>query len=100
MARFTVCGEVTSFTGNQKNIRVRNVGEMRRFWESEGIHTDMDWNPREVLVTLSNQDFVNRCSDGDAVEYTIETWDRADGRRIRGVDLRIVAPSEPQHRTG
>jgi len=93
MARFTVRGEIIPFIGNQKNIRVHNVHEMRQFWDTEGIDTDMDWNRSEVLVTVSVQEFVNRCSEGDIVDYTIETWDRADGRRIRGVDLQVVTPA-------
>lgn len=93
MARFVVRGEVIPFIRNQRNIRVQNLNALREFWNVEGIDTDMDWNPNEVLVTLSSREFVDRCSEGDIVDYTIETWDRANGRRIRGVDLRVITPA-------
>lgn len=93
MACFTVRGEVIPFIGSQRNIRAQNVEDLRAWWNAEQIDTDLDWERSEVLVTVSVQEFVSRCDVGDTVDYTIEPWDRADGRRIRGVALEVVVPA-------
>jgi hypothetical protein len=95
MPSFTIRGEVIPFIDRQRNIRVHNVAALRQFWADEDIDTDMDWDRREVLITLSKEEFVDGCDIGDTVDYTIESWDRADGRRIRGVALQVIAPLEP-----
>jgi len=90
MAKFTVRGEIIPFSATQRNIRVQNVEDLRRFWQEERIETDLDWARPEVLVTLGTQKWVNSCAIGEIVDYTIEPWDRADGRRIRGVAFEVV----------
>jgi hypothetical protein len=94
MARFTVRGVVTGFGPNQRNIRVENADELRRFWADERIVTRLDWAGDDPpLVTIGAKEFVSRCQPGDRVDYTIETWDRRDGRRIRGVSLTMIEPA-------
>jgi hypothetical protein len=93
MASFTVRGEVLPFGPNQRNIRVHNVEEMRRFWQAERIDTKLDWEQSEILSTISEQEMVRASEIGAIVDYTIEPWDRADGRRVRGVSLRVVTPA-------
>ena len=94
MTQFVVRGEVVPFGSGQHNIRVQNAKELREFWTRERIDTLLDWAGEPPLVTISAQSFVSRCQPGDEVEYVIEAFDRADGRRIRGVDLRIVRPAQ------
>lgn len=82
------------FGPNQRNIRVENVDELRRFWAEERIVTRLDWaGGGPPLVTVSARELVSRCQPGDWVDYTIETWDRKDGRRIRGISLTVTDPA-------
>jgi hypothetical protein len=95
MNRFTVRGVVEAYIRQQRNIVVENVAELRQWWEEQHIDTILDWDRARVLITLSTREFVLACEIGDVVDYTIEWRDQADGRRIRGVELAVVAPAAP-----
>ena len=91
MSQLVVRGRVTTNGPNQLNVRVQNKEETRRFWEVERIDTHLDWaGVVSPLVSMGKQNLINQCKPGDLIDYTIETWDRADGRRIRGVAVRII----------
>ena len=49
-------------------------------------------------ATVGRKELVERCDaagEGAEVEYDLEVQDRANGRGVKGVDLRVVAPSQP-----
>jgi len=92
MPQFTVRGEVVQMGDNQYNVRVQNAPELDQFWRENDIDTRLDWaGDSPPLVTVSRADLVALCRPGDTVDYNFETWDRADGRRIRGLALSVVA---------
>jgi hypothetical protein len=91
MSRFVVKGTVRAMGEKQRNIAVENIRELREFWTAENIVTQLDWaGTSPPLVTVSARELVNQCERGDEVEYVIETCDRASGRGIRGLDLRVI----------
>lgn len=94
MAQFIVHGKVTSFGPKQRNVRAENEEDIRAFWAAENIDTRLDWaGVGPLLVSMSAQNLVSQCKPGDLVDYTIETWNRSDGKRIRGVAVQVIEPS-------
>ena len=91
--RFTIRGEVIPFVERQRNIRVENADELRRWWEEHHIDTKLSWQRPDILIILSAARFVHACRIGDIVDYTIEYRDQANGRRIFGVALAVVTPA-------
>jgi hypothetical protein len=84
---------VQAFIGRQRNIRVQNVAESRRWWDEQGIETILDWSRPDVLITLSADEFVRAYEIGDVVDYTVAWRDQTNGRRIRAVEITVVAPA-------
>jgi hypothetical protein len=49
-----------------------------------------------VETTVSREELIDLCDaagEGAGVEYDLEVQDRANGRGVTGVDLRIVGPA-------
>ena len=89
MARpeFTASGEVIKTIGNDLGVRVENEVEIRAFWKTHDIDTDLDWfGPGRPVVSIGRQRDIESCRIGDRVSITFEVEDRAGGkRRIRTI---------------
>lgn len=97
MPSFTARGALERFGKDQWNVLVRNVEEMRQFWSQHRIDTKIEWaGTSPPKATVSRRELVARCEaagEGAEVEYDMEVQDRANGRGVTGVDLRMVAPT-------
>lgn len=98
--RFTARGSLERFGKDQWNVLVRNVDEIVRFWDLHGIKTRLDWAGMDPpKATVGRKPLVARCNaagEGVEVEYDMEVQDRANGRGVTGVDLRVVAPIQSE----
>jgi serine/threonine protein kinase len=98
--QFTARGPLERLGKSQWNVLVRNAEEMRAFWARHRIDTKLDWaGTSPPKATVSRGELVARCDDageGAEVEYDLEVEDRATGRGVSGVGLRVLSPPRPE----
>lgn len=95
--RITVIGPIERLGPSQWNVLVRNVQEMRDFWQEHRIDTKIDWAgmapPKSTVSRSELVEVCNRAGEGTVVEYEMELDVRSNGfRGVRGYDLRVVGP--------
>ena len=66
-----------------------NGGELEKIFKIEKIDTKLGYAEGKPLICVRGK-LANHCKPGDRVCHTIETYDRRDGKRIRGVDLEVL----------
>ena len=86
MPRFTVCGIVPEFSGGEFSLPASNWRELLAFWKRARIATRLESSRGKPSVKVRGA-LAARCVPGTSVAYEIETQERADGRRIRGVGV-------------
>jgi hypothetical protein len=70
-------------------LRVDNGRKLGTFFNVEKIDTKLGYAERRPLICVRGR-LTRLCKPGDRVYHPIETYDRKDGKRIRGVDLEIL----------
>lgn len=95
--QFTATGEVIKTLGQDLGVRVENEAEMREFWRTHEIGTDLGWfGPGAPVVSIGRQKDIASCKPGDRVSITLEVEDRANGKRgTRTVDFRVLTKKVP-----
>jgi hypothetical protein len=87
--QFTAHGEVIKTIGKDLGVRVENEADIRAFWKTHGIDTDLDWfGPGPPVVSIGRQRDIASCKIGDRVSIIFEVEDRPGGKRgIRTTDF-------------
>ena len=92
-AQFTGHGWVIKTIGRDIGVRVENESEMRSFWRTNKIDTELDWfGPGAPVISIGRQAYIAGCEIGDRVTITVEIQDRPNGKRgIRTIDFQVLA---------
>jgi hypothetical protein len=91
MNQFKVKGIVPKLLPNYKEFRLKaeNGSELEEFFKSENIDTKLSYSEEKPVIKVKGE-LALQCHEGDRVCLTIEIYPRKDGRRIRGVDIKIL----------
>jgi hypothetical protein len=92
-SQFTGHGEVIKTIGRDIGVRVENEPEMRSFWRTHKIDTDLDWfGPGAPVISIGRQEDIASCTIGDRVSITVQIEDRPNGKRgIKTIDFQVLA---------
>jgi len=89
MKQFTVRGIVPPFKRNEFWLRVDNGAELEEFFKVEKIDTKLTYAEGKPLICVREK-FASCCKPGNHIRHTIEVYDRKDGRRIRGIGIKVL----------
>lgn len=92
MAQFTAQGVVIRTIGRDLGVRIENEDEMRDFWRTHNIDTDLDWfGPGAPVISIGRKGDIESCRLGDRVSITIQVEDRPNGKRgVRTIDFQVI----------
>ena len=93
MNQFKVEGRVPKLKPDFKEFRLKadNGLELEEFFKNEKIDTKLDYSDGKPVIVVRGK-LALLCSEDDHVCLTIETYNRIDGKRIRGVDIKVFYP--------
>lgn len=91
MSQFKVFGIVPKLKPYHKefSLKADNGSELKTFFKSENIVTKLSSSNGKPVIKVRGE-LSLQCREGNTVCLTIETYPRKDGRRIRGVDIKIL----------
>lgn len=91
MPNITVTGEVIHTIGQDLGVRVDNADELRAFWATNEIDTELNWfDSGAPVASIGRQQDIAVCAPGDSVSMTLETVDRENGRGTRTIGFRVL----------
>ena len=74
---------------NEFRLKVDNGPELEEFFKRERVNTKLDYSDGKPFIKVRGR-LALLCHEGDRVCLTIETYERIDGNRIRGVDIQVL----------
>src|SRR5688500_5628165 len=86
MDTLTIIGTVPEFHGSEFIMPADNGDEFYDWLRSNRIDTIVDKVDGKPAVKIRGR-FAAQCRPGRKIRYTVERFDRSDGRRIRGVKV-------------
>lgn len=89
MSQLSVIGIVPPFYRNEFWLRVDNGAELEEFFKVEKIDTKLGYAEGKPLICVRGK-LASCCKPGNRVRHIIETYDRKDGKRIRGIDIEVL----------
>jgi hypothetical protein len=91
MNQFKVFGVVPKLKPNCKEFRLKadNGSELEAFFISENIDTKLVYSGEIPFIKVRGK-LAQLCHEGDEVCHTIETHKTKAGKRIRGVEIKVL----------
>ena len=89
MIQFKVLGIVPPFNRNEFWLPVDNGDELEEFFRVEKRDTRLKYAYGKPLICVRGE-LAKLCKPGAHVRHTIEAYDRKDGKRIRGIEIKVL----------